>query len=428
MALISITRQRISLASAPLFLAAGLLTGCNSDDDNGGMMGPDPDPGATSTLNGIDNTAGEDNIVALPGTVDARITAVFDRYTQFTAPNGQRVSFLSQDGVPDDLLVRTRGLVRQHLTDFAGSSLGADKSAAFNAAASAGATFVLFENAASFDDADADVIAFRALFGDQLSALDASTIVREGSPSFIQVAPAHDPSIGATARFALAQGILTEIPGFQTDLEAASANAVAMGIYDPGAIPAAEIDAEYLVVALDTYYGLYGHDPNGNGTAGLTGEYMALDRTDMQSADPDGLALIESFFLPTHRYSAFLDPTFNGEFESTFDPVIDYTHRSQYLERIGIRETSTARVNGNELNNIFLGNTTGSTFEGRGGNDSIDGFTGADTAIYNGPSTEYTITTVGDVTTIIDSAVGRDDTDFLRGITQLMFTDMTVNL
>ncbi len=427
MAFIPSTHRRVAFASAPLFLAAGLLTSCGSSDDGTPAPGP-AGPGAT--LDGIDTSGAVDGIVALPDSADDRIEAVFGRYTQFSAPNGSRVHFLSQDNVSDDLLIRTRGLVRQHLFDVPGTSLGADKSAAFNAMASRGATFVLFENAAAYDDADADVVAFKALFGDRLGELDASTIIREASPSYTQIAPAHDPSIGATARFVLTQGLSAGIPAFQDALNTASADAVTMGIYTPdGATPADEVDDEYLVVALDTYYGLYGHDPNSNGTAGLNGEYTALDRADMAGMDPDGLALIESFFRPNHRYSAFLDPAVNDTFEMEFDVAVPYTHRSQYLERVGIRTPSTARINGNDLDNVLLGNTSGTTFEGRGGDDIIEGEAGTDIAIMSGPSTDYSITDIGDnVTEIVDSVMGRDGSNRLRGITQVNFTDMNVTL
>ncbi|MFT5734380.1 MAG: hypothetical protein ACI8WY_003062, partial [Planctomycetota bacterium] len=42
---------------------------------------------------------------------------------------------------------------------------------------------------------------------------------------------------------------------------------------------------------------------------------------------------------------------------------------------------------------------------------------------------EYTITDIGNsVFEVVDSMAGRDGTDQLRGITQIVFTDMTVNL
>lgn len=420
-------RNRFTASAMGWMLFAGALAGCSSDDDGGTT--PPMNTGPTSSLATIDTSNATDGIVALPASVDDRIEAVFDRYTQFTAPNGNRVHFLSQANVSDDLLIRTRGLVRQHFFDVPGTTLGADKSAAMNRAASRGATFVLHENAASYDALDADVMAFQTLFGDRLGQLDASTIVREGSSTYTQPSPAFDPSIRATALFAFEQGISEGMPAFQTALDAATTNAVTNTIYTAGATPTDEVDDEYLAIALSTYYGLFGHDPNGNGTSGLNQEYDVLDRADMQTADPMMFALIEDFFRPSHRYSAYLDPAFTGDFEMAFDVALPYTHRSQYLERAGIRSPSTARLNGNDLDNILLGNTLGTTFEGKGGTDVIEAQAGTDIAVMSGASTEYTVTDIGDnVFEVVDSVMGRDGTDQLRGVTQIMFTDMTMNL
>ncbi len=289
---------------------------------------------------------------------------------------------------------------------------------------------MIHENAASFDAANADVIAFDALFGDTYMALDATTIVQEASTTYLQPSPAFDASIGATAKFALEQGISEGIPAFQTALDAATTNAVMNSIYTPDVGTAMDrIDDEYLALALATYYGLYGHDPNGDGTSGAANEYDVLDRADMQTADPDMFALIESFFRPNHRYSAFLDPSFNGDFEMAYDVAVPYTNRSQYLERVGLRSVSTARINGNDLDNILLGNGANSTFEGAGGDDVIEGQNGTDFAVVSGPQADYTVTDIGDnVTEIVDSVMGRDGTDRLRGITTVTFSDGTLNL
>jgi hypothetical protein len=412
---------------APIVVAAGLFAGCSSSDDSVTTV---PPSGPTSTLTAIDTSGATDTIVTLPASVDDRIEVLFDRYTQFTAPNGIRVHFLAQTNVSNETLIRTRGLVRQHLFDVPGTSLGADKSAAFNRAATGGATFILHENAASFDDLDADVIAFKALFGTRLGILDASTIVSEGGSTYVQLSPAFDPSIGSTAKFALEQGISEGIPAFQTNLDAATTNAVTNAIYTPDVGTAMDmIDDEYLALALGTYYGLFAHDPNGNGMSGLNQEYAVLDRADMQTADPDMFALIESFFRPNHRYSAFIDTAFVGDFEMAYDVAVPYTNRSQYLERTGIRTPATTRLNGNDLDNVLLGNTLGSTFEGKGGNDVIEAQAGMDIAIMTGAFAEYTITDIGNsVFEVVDSMAGRDGTDQLRGITQIVFTDMTFNL
>ncbi len=410
-----------------LLLASLFVSSCANDDD---FQPVPPVVTPTSTLSTIDITLGVDNIVALPASVDDRIEVVFDRYTAITAPNGQRVHFLSQIGVSDDLLLRTRGILRQYLRDQAGTALGADKSATFNRMASRGSTFVLHTDAASYDAMDADVAAFQALFGDRLGSLDSTTIVQEGSAAYLQASPAIDPSFAVLSRFLLTQGLSAGQPAFQTALTAAKDNAVAMNLYRPDAmLPLAEVDDEYLALALTVYYGVWAHDPNLDGTSGAASEYDFDDRAAIQAGDPGMFALIEDFFPATHRYSAFLDATFNGTFEMEFDGLTTYTNRSQYLERCGMRGASTGRINGNALDNIFLGNDVGTDFEGRGGNDGIEAGSGTDRAFFSGNIADYTITPLGsNVTRIEDMTMNRDGIDDVRGVVEAVFLDGTVTL
>ncbi len=59
-----------------------------------------------------------------------------------------------------------------------------------------------------------------------------------------------------------------------------------------------------------------------------------------------------------------------------------------------------------------------------GGNDTIDGGAGTDTAIFSGQSSAYTISTLNAVTTIS----GPDGTDTLRNVEKLQFADTTITL
>ena len=409
-------------------LSVCLLAGaCNSDDDSGGSP---PPPGPADSLNGLMPMMATDFIVPLDGTVDPRITAVFDRYSEITAPNGMRVHFLSQAGVSDELLFRTRGIVRQHLTDVENTTYGDDKSDLYNALATRGVVLALIANQASYDPMDPDVMELEMLFGDTLETIDASEMVQEASAAYLQPSPAIDTSLGKTASFVLRQGLSTARPAFQTALDAATDDAVMAGRFtpDPGLMPG-EIDDAYLEIALDAYYGIWGHDPNSDGTAGPNGEYDFNLRSDMVMSDPMMVSVIESFFAPTHSYPAFLDESFNGTFEMAFDMILPYTHRSRYLERAGLRGTSTARINGNELDNVLIGNNEATEFEGRGGNDQIDGNGGNDIVYFTGNQAEY-IRTDPDptVTRFEDMMMNRDGVDDIRAITTVEFADGTLNL
>ena len=61
---------------------------------------------------------------------------------------------------------------------------------------------------------------------------------------------------------------------------------------------------------------------------------------------------------------------------------------------------------------------------GHGGNDTLDGGLGIDTAVFSGLRSAYTITTI-DATTIIS---GPDGTDTLTNIEKAKFNDQTVLL
>lgn len=412
---------RTSLIALALGLAA-----CNSDDDSG----PTGPTGPSASLSSIDTSGAADSIVALPANVDARISAIFERYTELTAPNGSRVHFVAQNGVSDELIFRTRGIIRQHLFDVEGSSLGADKTGVYNRMASRGTVIAIISSAAAFSDVDPDVIAFQDFFGDTHETIDASQMVMEASANYVLPSPANDPTIGKCAAIVLRQGLSAQVPAFQTALDAATDNAVMNTLYTPPmSVTADRVDDEYLALAMDAYYGIWGHDPNSDQTAGAASEYSFHLRADMEAGDAGMVALLQSFFSPTHRYPAFLDESFNGTFEMTFDGILPYTHRSRYLERAGVRGTSTARINGNELDNTFIGNEVGTTFEGKGGNDAIDSGGGADVLVMTGNFVDYIITNPEPtITRIEDTDMNRDGIDDLRGIVTVEFADQTVTL
>ena len=60
---------------------------------------------------------------------------------------------------------------------------------------------------------------------------------------------------------------------------------------------------------------------------------------------------------------------------------------------------------------------------GNSGNDTINGGGGTDVAGFAGRQSEYTVTTVNGVTTVVDSVSGRDGTDVLTNIEALYFVD-----
>lgn len=85
---------------------------------------------------------------------------------------------------------------------------------------------------------------------------------------------------------------------------------------------------------------------------------------------------------------------------------------------------------GTALNNILRGGDGDDQFTGRAGNDRLFGNGGSDTAIFAGAHTDYSIETIGGVTTVTDlnTGDGNDGKDTLIGFEHLRFSDGTVNI
>ena len=71
-------------------------------------------------------------------------------------------------------------------------------------------------------------------------------------------------------------------------------------------------------------------------------------------------------------------------------------------------------------------NNNGDRVTGGGGNDTINGGTGIDTAVYSGTAAQHTITRSGSTITIADTTANRDGTDTLTNVERATFTDVTL--
>jgi len=423
--------QMISITRTALLLTATLaLVACSDDDSSSGPPIIQPPPTPQEALSAIDTTGGVEGIVDIPATVPAVVTDVFARYSQVTTPNGRRIHLLAQSGVANELHFRARRVLEQHLTDVPLSTHGSTKSVLRDELSMAQGTFVIFRDAASADPATAGVAPFAAAFPGfgQLIATDS---IVEGTSAYMAVAPALDTTHSSTARFILNAGGAS-LEAFRADLATRAADAEAASFYVPA--PASQdVEADFMARTLEVYYGIWGHDPLGNGRAGVDDMYSFGERLTMSSSDPGTLMLIESFFAPFHSYPAFLPDGFTGTFATAFDVATPYTHRSRYLSRVGLRGASGARIEGNELDGLYQGGTGDDEFLGGRGDDLIEGgnATDLDRAIYSGLSTEYIVSPSpfgGGVTQVLDTVSNRDGVDQVRFVEELVFSDMTIVL
>jgi Ca2+-binding RTX toxin-like protein len=80
-------------------------------------------------------------------------------------------------------------------------------------------------------------------------------------------------------------------------------------------------------------------------------------------------------------------------------------------------------------NDLLLGGSEDDRLEGQSGNDTLKGGRGFDEAVFSGAKANYTITTSGGVTTVVDTRTGTPDgTDTVSGVERLVFADQVVDL
>lgn len=404
--------------------------------------------GASSTLAQpqsmpeIDISGGADGIVEIPTSAPAVVTGLFSKYTKIVAPNGKPVHIVAMSGVSADAIVHARDVLTQHLTDVAGTQYGTDKSAVFNKMADKGTMLAIF-----MDEASKETTAAEGFMGAGFPAQDLQfdEIFIEGSAGYMNndggSSGGRDASYEEILHLVHDNGIRTsphtpshaDPAPFQAEIRAAANAAIAKTGSTPGRfVTNADWTAEdsetqeYLAICLEAYFGIWAHNPNGNGTSGGE-EYYANARESVKSGDPAGAALLEKFFSPFHTYVARIDPGFSGTFSLSFDASKAYTHKSRYLQHARLRGTNASSLVGNGRNNRLTGNEAANSFTGGAGDDELDGGGGNDTAIFTGLRTDYTISRDGALVIVTDTVSGRDGTDRLTSVETLRFSNQTVN-
>ncbi len=426
---------------APVLLASLALVSCVDNDDNnsgfnGGNGGNNGGGGGTGPLTGcaaldtLDLGPDGMSIVDLDAaTLSPIVTDVFDRYTALTTPSGERIHLVAQAGVSDAKIRRARNVLNMHLENVPGTTAGADKSDVADSISGNCGTLAMFANESEYDLADPAVATFDADFGGAYVPLFGNRVIVEGSPEYLQASPAYDQTMGATAVLVYRQGLTEVRPDWSNQLRLASTNAQADGTFAPtGPEPYLNLDEAFLGVILESHSGVWGHDPSGDGSA-QDGVYAFGDRPSMLAGDASTLNLLESYFTQQHTFPAELDPGFNGTFDLLFRENEGYTNRSQYLGEIRLTGNNNAQLSGGSGDDVMTGNDGNNNLTGRSGDDVLDGGAGLDSAIFNAPFAEFTITNNGDGTTTVahneNPGLG---SDLLMNIEVAVFSDQTIQL
>jgi hypothetical protein len=210
-----------------------------------------------------------------------------------------------------------------------------------------------------------------------------------------------------------AKGLEDEMPEYHTAIVKAENRAVEADIYHYGS-PAPH---EYIISGFDIYFGLWEHDPQGDGTS-FGDEYPFHTKAEMKAGDRPLYDLVDGFWPDYLTYNAYIDPGFEGTFSIAYDEDLEYTLKSRYLINVTLTGDNGSGIRGNDQDNTLAGNA---------GDNHIDGGDGHDQAIYSGAAAEYRIEHQGGVTVVVDTVAGRDGTDRLTSVESLVFRDKKVS-
>jgi len=386
---------------------------------------PDDIDIAYDVLDNIDTSASPWGVVPLPEALGKTLNGLFSKYTKHIAPNGKPIHIFAQSGVSDLQVVRAREILTFHLTDASGTQYGHDKTALANRMADVRATLI-------YTDTEIKSFAMRRILrGSELRLQDlyATESPVEGSYEYIhnKARPGYvftrDASYEEIMHLVHDKGLEDVLPEYHQEIVEAEKDAVAAGIYNYGR-PSPH---EYIITGFDLYFGLWDHDPQGDGKS-FGDEYPFHTKEEMKEGDPALYDLVEKFWPKYLSYNAYIDPSFEGTFSTVRDESMEYTYKSQYLVNITLTGNNNTNVLGNGQDNRLTGNDGANILIGGKGDDVLTGGEGVDTAEFSGNYAEYKIQKSDDKIRVVDTEPGRDGIDTLIDIEILKFKDKDVKV
>ena len=378
-------------------------------------------------LDSIDISQSEFGVVPLPENVGATLNGLFTKYTKHVAPNGKPIHIFGQPRVSDLQMARAREILKYHLTDVPDTKYGVDKTAIANQMGDVRATL-------TYTDTQAMSFAMRSILrGTELSTQDlyATESPVEGSYTYIHNQPpegdffTRDASYEEIMHLVHGKGIDEALPAYAEEIATAEKRAIAAEIYRYGGGRLAP--HEYIIAGFDIYFGLWEHDPQGDGTS-FGNEVDVHTREEMKVLDRPLYDVVHQYWPKYLTYIAYIDPSFEGTFTTVRDPKIEYTLKSRYLVNITLTGDKDTNILGNDQENQLNGNSGNNTITGREGNDLIDGGDGDDTAVFSSYASQYKVTTSDGKTIVTDTFPDRDGTDELTNIEHIKFIDEEIDL
>jgi M6 family metalloprotease-like protein len=383
----------------------------------------------TPTLPYIDISSSEDGIIALPENVDPLFSAVANRYTHIVTPNGDLIQILIQDDFTVHQILHSKHVLESYLTNIPESVWGNDKTTLSNAISASNAILFLLNDEDEYENPNLWALMDSGVRGQDLLATE---VFPEGSAAYMNSSE-RDATYEEVLHFVHGYGIQLANPAMQIQIEEAMANAISNEIYNPlNDLPLDDYDEEYLAMGLECYFGLWAHNPNGDGYCGDQ-EYAFITRDSMEDGDPDLFEIIEGFFGETWEYSADLPGNFENNFYLNYQSDLNYTNRSQFLKNVILNGENSLSIYGNEYSNVFIGNDENTHFQGYGEDDYFYGGEGQnDRAMFVGNQQEYVVippfASNDSSYQIIDIVPARDGIDHLFNIEEVEFNGVVYTL
>ena len=293
----------------------------------------------TKIIQYINTSTSPNGIVAMPLGIHPAYSAIFEKYTKIVSSNNKPIHFLIQEEINDLDTVYLRDVLEKMLANKEGSLYGSNKSDIFNEMSNKELIIGVFNNEDEENTADAQFLTGE--FNINIAIINKNEIkINKFLPS--------NETIGMLSEQIYKYGILSKNPSMASALAVARAHAATapVGACCRSGMPCSDQTKEYcnsymdgiylgddttcmhgdacfgfpditdhethilfitdltddeekniryLRLGVEVYYGMWEHDPNGDGTSGVN-EYKITSRSQMQSEDPDLYSIINGFF------------------------------------------------------------------------------------------------------------------------------------